>query len=365
MRLPRQLPKRIADTYALAYVVHCISRGFTESAAVPRRTLQRELHRACGSGVSRCLTRLVCSDWLQSDEKHQIVRANSYRLGPLFEDVEVLREWQEWSRVVWALDSTLSQITRSPLSRHGSLNFSGVLVLQVLASSTRSSLTPKEVYALSAGLVSIRTIQKALLKVVRLGIVMKLEHGAYSIDGNWQRLLEDSTRGSWEEYRAHQIADATKRESERFQRMLNRGRLTSWERLGMVTGKRCAICAQAWAEEAHEFPPNSLRNPELSPLWFPACQQCNRRESRFLQLHPRDSYEWLGVLKGSSTLGEETTRLLMERYALAFNQALAAGDVRKANSIAGRAVILMGLKGNPATPVAYSFGVHGIESTSA
>jgi hypothetical protein len=33
----------------------------------------------------------------------------------------------------------------------------------------------------------------------------------------------------------------------------------------------------------------------------------------------------------------------MERYALAFNQALAAGDARKANSIAGRAIILMGL----------------------
>jgi hypothetical protein len=81
----------------------------------------------------------------------------------------------------------------------------------------------------------------------------------------------------------------------------------------------------------------------LSPLWFPACQECNRRESRFLQLHPKESYEWLGVLKGSLTLGEKAKRLLMERYALAFNQALAAGDARKANSIAGRAIILMGL----------------------
>lgn len=339
--IPASRPNRIADIYALAFVVHEIAQAQAGKCAVPRRTVQRALHRSGGKQTSKCLTRLVESGWLECDKPKQMVKANRYRLGVLMSDQHVQQDWISWSSQVWSPHSELSMVSRSPLATHGSLNWSGVYVVQVVVASPQQQFTDTEVATASSGAVSLRTVRRHLQRLVEMGVITVPAESRYQLAPDWKRALSMHELDSWESSRLQRISERTQHESERFQEMLNAGRMTSWQRAVLLAGKTCVVCSHAQATDAHEYPPKALRPRSFRPLWFPLCAACNRGQGRFLQLHPRTSYEWLDVLHPTNNLNRVATRTLLERHALAFSLAVRCGDILSARSIVARTLTLV------------------------
>jgi hypothetical protein len=338
--IPERRPSRISDVYVLAFVVHEISQTGVGKCTVPRRTIQRALHRAGGKQTSQCLSRLVEAGWLVCEKQRQIVKANRYRLGSLMDDADLHRHWVSWSSKVWSNQSILSHFSKSPLATHGSLNWSGVYVAQVLAATPQHQFTDSEVATASSGAVSLRTVRRHLQRLVEIGVVTVPAESRYQLAPDWKYALSLQERDSWESSRLQRISERTQHESERFQEMLNAGRMTSWQRAVLLAGKTCAVCLHAQATDAHEYPPKALRPRSFRPLWFPMCAACNRGQGRFLQLHPRATYEWVHVLRPANNLNQGITRAVMERHALAFSLAVQCGDVLAARSIAMRSIVL-------------------------
>ncbi len=349
MELPDELPKSLNDTFALSYVVYNL-KSVNGYGSQPRRELQRALTRASGQPVSRCLSRLVSQGWLEVDRKHPVLHAHRYRLGSRISADDTLVQWERFSSSIWEPTSPLSPIVDASLATHGSLNFTGVLVLAVFLFRPSTVMTASEVRDALRQSVSVRTVEYRLRTLTAMRLVERVTRGRYVLHSGWLDVISDQGFARRERTRAIRIAANTRAQTANFQRIFGRSGLSLELRSRVLEDNKCAFCGSGVQMEAHEFPPLAWRSEDLEPLWFALCRKCNAREARFIQAHPKESYQWLESLVVDSSLSTRTRNRLYERYAYEFNQQLKLKKYQKAQSIAARLMILMRVDDNPPTP---------------
>lgn len=351
MFFPLTRPERLNDVVALSFVLsqHRFHTGGFESS--PRRELQRELVRSSGKPVSASLRRLVANSWLEVNENHQLLAAHRYRPGSRFGVGGAdLAEWLEFSLLIWSPESVFAPVVDSALMAHGSLNFSGALVFGIFVCHPREVVDVAKIRERTSSAISDGTIYESLSRLKERRLVERSGRGKYRLNPNWEEVVAEDDFADWERNRARTIDIRTRKETENFKRIFSRSGLTPELRAKVLADNRCAFCGSGQGMEAHEFPPDVWRPPDMEPIWYALCRKCNARESRFYQLRPRSSYDWLGELSVKSDLSKGTRRALLERYAPAFNKALEMKDHKKAQSIAARVMLVMRLEGDPRTP---------------
>jgi hypothetical protein len=351
MRVPISRPECLTDVVTLSYVLNRHSPRWGGFESSPRRELQRELVRSSGGPISASLRRLVAQNWLEVDCKHQLLSAHRYRPGSRFSSGWAdLAEWEEFSLSIWSRESVFAPVVDSALMAHGSLNFSGVLVLGIFVFRPTEVIDFPKLREFLGFAVSAGTIYECLSRLTGHGLVERVARGRYRLNSSWREVVSESDFATKERERARLIDIRTRRETENFKRIFSRGGLTPELRAKVLADNHCAFCGSRRQMEAHEFPPDAWRPPDMEPIWYALCRKCNARESRFYQTHPLSSYDWLGELYIESDLSRQTRRALLERYAPAFNEAIELKDHRKAQSIAARVMLVMRLDSNPRTP---------------
>lgn len=351
MQIPVSRPTELTDVVTLSFVLSQRTYGWDGFESLPRRELQRELVRSTGWLMSASLRRLVAQNWLERDSKHQVLAAHYYRPGSCFDSGQADRaEWEEFSQAMWSSESVLAPVIDAGLMAHGSLNFSGVLVFQIFVVNPMELINVQRIRNSLSSVISLSSIYVCLSRLTERGLVEKVARGKYRLNFNWRAVVSGEDFASWERERARLIDLRTRKETENFKRIFSRSGLSTEQRAKVLADNYCAFCSGSNLMEAHEFPPLAWRPPEIAPIWFALCRKCNARESRFYQMHPRLTYDWLEELSVESDLSRRTQGALFERYASAFNKALELKDHKKAQSIAARVMFVMRLDGHPRTP---------------
>lgn len=311
-----------------AYVYEIGDQGFRERS---RRTVQEDLIRSAGKGVSRRLVTLCEAGWLTSTKPNLMGKASTYRYGHLLSSRRLRDEWRIMAERIWGTDGFLSGWMGDPLFAHRALGWSQTLMYAVLLQHPGPFTLP-EIERFFDGLFSPSQTKYRVGRLVKKGILVE-EPSGYRLSA--QHADEAEKQRARFSSQRERIRYSIQQERKHYRAAMGRSEILEQLRTA-YRGLTCVRCPNE-ARQIEHFPPVKWFGEDDWFLTFPICEQCNGETSLFIRNNraPRPL-----TIRKVSLVGGNPLRSLEERiasYRDTFYSSVESGQAERAMKAVAKA----------------------------
>ena len=271
-----------------------------------RRTVQQDLVRSNGSGVSDREQLLIDEGWLRIPKWRAPGRGNRFAYGELLNSRPLRAEWRQMSERIWGQNGFLAGQMKDPLFAHGALGWSGALIYAVMIRYP-APFSVREAKTFFDGMFSPSKTAYRLGRLEEKNLIIE-DPAGYRLNPNHAYEAEMIR----EDYRSRQeqIESRVSDERKRYRSAIGHSSVLDQLR-DSYRGLTCIRCPSE-ARQIEHFPPLKWSGEDDWFLTFPICEQCNGKTSLFIRENkaPRPL-----TVRKESLIGGNPLRSLEERIA--------------------------------------------------